>query len=53
MKSQAYTLSRLGGLGLLLLFNLEEKGAVDVGEDTAEGDGGANQGIQFLVTTDG
>jgi hypothetical protein len=40
-------------LGLLLLLDLEKQGAVDVGEDTTEGDGGADQGIELLVTTDG
>jgi hypothetical protein len=32
----------LDRLGLLLLFDLEEKGAIDVGKDTAESDGGAD-----------
>lgn len=43
----------LGGLGLLLLLDLEEESAVDVGQDTSEGDGGADQGIEFFVATDG
>lgn len=41
------------GLRLLLLFDLEQKGAIDVGQDTAEGDGGADEGIELLVSTDG
>lgn len=40
-------------LGLLLLLDLEEEGAVDVGQDTTKGDGGADQGIELFVTTDG
>lgn len=44
---------RLGGLGFLLLFDLEEKSAVDVREDTSKSDGGADQGIQFFVAADG
>lgn len=43
----------LGGLGLLLLLHLEQKGAVDVWENTTEGDGGTDQGIELFVTTDG
>ncbi len=47
--------SRLGlyRLVLLLLFDLEEKRAVDVRQDTSEGNGGTNQGIELLVTADG
>lgn len=40
-------------LRLLLLLNLEQQGAVDVWQDTTKGDGGANKGIELLVTTDG
>lgn len=40
-------------LGLLLLLYLEQKGAVNVGEDTTEGDSGANEGIKLLISTDG
>ena len=43
----------LGSLGLLLLLDLEEKGAVDVRKDTSEGDGGADQGVQLFIATDG
>jgi hypothetical protein len=32
----------LDRFGLLLLFDLEEKGAIDVGKDTSESDGGAD-----------
>ncbi len=38
---------------LLLLLDLEQQRAVDVGQDTAEGDGGADQGIELLVAADG
>lgn len=47
---------RLGLLSsglLLLLLDLEEQGAVDVGKNTTEGDGGADQRIELFVTTDG
>lgn len=37
----------------LLLFDLEQQGAVDAGEDTTKGDGGADEGVELLVTTDG
>lgn len=40
-------------LVLLLLLNLEQQGAVDVWQDTTKGNGGADQGIELLVTTDG
>lgn len=40
-------------LALLLLLHLQEQGAVDAGQDTTEGDGGTDEGIQLLVTTDG
>lgn len=44
----------LGFLGLLLplLFNLKKQSAVDMGQDTTKGDGGANERIEFLVTAD-
>jgi len=40
-------------LVLLLLLDLEEKGAVDVRQDTTESDRGADEGVELLVTTDG
>lgn len=44
----------LQGLGLgLLLLDLEEQRAVDVWQDTTEGDGRADQGVELLVTTNG
>jgi len=43
-----------GSLGaLLLLFNLEEECAVDVRQNTTEGDRGVNESIKLLVTSDG
>jgi hypothetical protein len=38
---------------LLLLLDLEKQSAVDVRQDTSEGDCGFDEGIEFLVTTDG
>jgi hypothetical protein len=38
---------------LLLLFNLEQECSVDVRKNTSEGDRRANEGIQFVVSTDG
>ena len=38
---------------LLLLLDLEQQGAVDMRQDTAEGDGGANQRVEFLITANG
>lgn len=46
-------LLRLDGLGLLLLLDLEQQRAVDVRQDTAKGNGGADQGVELFVTTDG
>lgn len=43
----------LDSLLLLLLLDLEQQGAVDVRQDTSEGDGCADQRIQFLVSADG
>lgn len=40
-------------LELLLLLDLEQESAVDVWQDTTEGDGGTDQGVELLVTTDG
>ena len=40
-------------LVLLLLFDLEEKRAVDVREHTTERDGDTDQGVELFVTTDG
>ena len=36
-----------------LLLDLEKQSAVDVWQDTSEGNGGTDQGIEFFVTTDG
>jgi hypothetical protein len=41
------------GLCLLLLLDLEQEGAVDVRQDTSKGDGGADEGIELFVTSDG
>jgi hypothetical protein len=41
------------GLCLLLLLYLEQEGAVDVRQDTTKGDGGADEGIELFVTSDG
>lgn len=38
---------------LLLLLDLQEQRTVDAGQDTTEGDGCADESIQFLITTDG
>lgn len=38
---------------LLLLLDLEQQSAVDVGQDTTESNGGADERVQFFVTTDG
>lgn len=35
------------------MLDLEEQRSVDVGKDTTEGDGGTDQSVQFLITTDG
>lgn len=43
----------LEGAALLLLLDLQEERTVDAGQNTTEGDGRADQGVQFLVTTDG
>jgi hypothetical protein len=45
--------STLQGLGLLLLLDLEEQGAVDVRQDTTESDCGTDEGVEFLVATNG
>ena len=37
----------------LLLLDLQQERAVDVRQDTAERDGGADQRVKFLVATDG
>jgi len=43
-----------GSLGaLLLLLNLQEERAVDVRQNTTKGNRGVNEGIKFLVTSDG
>ena len=44
---------QLHGLALLLLLHLEQQSAVDVGQDTSEGDGGADERVEFLVSADG
>ena len=43
---------RGGVLALLLLLHLEEERAVDVRQDTTEGDRGVDEGVEFLVTAD-
>jgi hypothetical protein len=40
-------------LGLLLLLDLQQQRTVDVREDTAKSNGGANESVEFLVTADG
>lgn len=40
-------------LRLLLLLDLEKQSTVDVRENTAKGDGGADEGVQLLITTNG
>jgi hypothetical protein len=40
-------------LVLLLLLDLQEQSAVDVGKDTSEGDGCADEGVEFFVSADG
>jgi len=40
-------------LVLLLLLNLQQQSAVDVWQDTTKGDGGTDQSVELLVTTDG
>jgi hypothetical protein len=42
----------LSTLILLLLFNLEQERAVDVWQYTSEGNGCANQCVEFFITTD-
>ena len=37
----------------LLLLDLEQQRAVDVRQDTSERDGRTDQGVKFLITTDG
>jgi hypothetical protein len=43
------TRSCLGGLGLLLLLDLEKKRAVDMGKNTSEGDRGPDKGVELFV----
>lgn len=38
---------------LLLLLDLQEQCTVDAGQDTTEGDGCADESVQFFITTDG
>ena len=45
--------SALESLLLLLLLDLEQQRAVDVRQDTTEGDGGTDEGVELLVTTNG
>jgi len=45
--------SCLGGLGLLLLFDLEEKCAVDVGENASEGNRSPDKGVELFVAANG
>lgn len=40
-------------LVLLLLLDLQEQSAVDVGQDTSESDGGANKSVEFFVAANG
>jgi hypothetical protein len=40
-------------LGFLLLLDLEEEGLVEMRQDTAEGDCGSNEGVEFFVAADG
>lgn len=42
----------LDGLLALPLLDLEQQRAVDVGQDTTKGDGGADEGVEFLVAAD-
>ncbi len=42
-----------GALVLLLLLHLEEKGAFDVWQNTAESNGGADERVELFVTADG
>lgn len=49
-------LARLRFLGcglLLLLLNLEQQSAVDVGQNTTKGNGGANKGVELFITANG
>lgn len=49
-----YPSSKLSlALAFLLLLDLEQQRTVDTRQDTAKGDGGADQGVEFFVTTDG
>lgn len=43
----------LQSLRLLLLLDLEEQGTVDVRENTTESDGGADERVKLLITTNG
>ena len=43
----------LGSLGLLLLLNLEEERAVDVGQHASKSDGGPDESIELFVAADG
>jgi hypothetical protein len=40
-------------VSLLLLLNLEQECAVDVRQNTTEGNRGVNESIKFLVASDG
>lgn len=46
------TLCRAISSLLLLLFDFQEQRAVDVGQDAAKGNGGADEGIEFFVAAD-
>ena len=52
-ESRASRYLSLNSLVLLLLLNLEKQSAVDVRQDTTKGDGGADECVEFLVTTNG
>ena len=43
----------LESLVLLLLLDLQQQSAVDVREDTTEGDRGADERVEFFVPADG
>ncbi len=40
-------------LALLLLLHLQQKRSVDVRQHTTEGDGGTDEGVELLITTNG
>lgn len=46
-------LTSLGNATLLLLLYLEQQGAVNMRQDTSEGNGGTDKRVEFLITSDG